>query len=75
MSVIIPDWRSAWRYWSVRMYAALLVMPEVWSAAVAAGLVDGSPDVLVNAMRLTALVGLASRLVAQRMPADAAPRE
>lgn len=29
---LVSDWKDCWRWWSVRFYAALAVVPVVWSS-------------------------------------------
>lgn len=29
---LIPDWRQAWRWWSVRLGALAAALPPLWSA-------------------------------------------
>jgi hypothetical protein len=63
---IIPDWRSAWRWFSVQALAALVALPLVWVGLppdVKSFLPDGAePYILV----LLAAGGLVGRLVDQK---------
>lgn len=67
---LIPDWKDAWRWFSVQALAAIMALPVVWSmlpADVKGFLPDGwEPWVLVT----LAAAGLIGRVIDQgRKPA------
>jgi ABC-type uncharacterized transport system permease subunit len=67
---LVPDWRAAWRWFSVQALVVLAALPLVWStlpADLRAYLPDGwEPYVLL----LVAVGGLAGRLIDQTKAAD-----
>jgi hypothetical protein len=67
---LIDDWRQAWRYYSTWAFAALLVMPDAYTAASAIGLFDGGaiPPVAEWSIRGLAGLGIVARVVRQVRP-------
>lgn len=70
MNILAKDWRQVWRYYSTWALALLAVMPEIYAALVAAGVVDGRemPDVASWIVRAIAVAGIVGRFVSQTRP-------
>ena len=66
---LVPDWRAAWRWFSVQALAAIVMLPVVWASLptdVKAWLPDGAePWVLAT----LAVAGIVGRLVDQKKTA------
>lgn len=62
---LVPDWRKAWRWFSVQALAAIVMLPVVWAslpADVRAWLPDGWEPWVLMALAFAGIVG---RLVDQ----------
>lgn len=75
MSKIISDWRQGWKFYSTWALALLAVMPDVYNALLAAGLLDAEvmPELASWAVRLVAIAGIVSRFISQTRPDAAKP--
>jgi ABC-type uncharacterized transport system permease subunit len=63
--MLVPDWRKAWRWFSVQALAAIVMLPMVWSTLPAdakAWLPDGWEPWVLMALAVAGIVG---RLVDQ----------
>lgn len=72
-SALVPDWRSCWRWWSIRAMSAALALQGAWLALpddLRAGVPDSWAQIVTAALMV---LGLAGRLVAQQPP-EALPR-
>lgn len=76
MAHLIADWRQGYKFYSAWALALLAVMPDVYNALLAAGLLDAEvmPEAASWAVRLVAILGIVSRFISQTRP-DAAPPE
>ena len=60
MMHIIPDWRRAWRWFSVQALALIVALPVVWAAMPAdakAFLPDGWEPWILMALAIAGLIG------------------
>lgn len=65
---IIHDWRNAWRFGSVWLFAIIAAMPELYNTIAALGFMDEAPPAFVWTVRGLAVVGLVTRFVKQHRP-------
>lgn len=74
--IIVSDWRKVWRYYSTWALAVLAVVPDIYAALVAAGLVTGDdmPDIAAWTVRGLAVVGIVSRFINQAKPDGLPPQ-
>lgn len=74
--VIVSDWRDVWRYYSTWALAVLALVPDIYAAVVAAGLVAGDdmPDVAAWLVRGLAVAGIVVRFVNQAKPDGLPPK-
>lgn len=65
---LVPDWRSAWRWFSVQALAILAVLPMVWASLPAdiKAYIPTKYGIYIAAA--IALAGIAGRLVDQKKP-------
>lgn len=75
MSRLISDWRQGWKFYSTWFFATLAVMPDVYNALLAAGLLsaDVMPETAAWIVRLVAIAGIVSRFISQAKPDAAKP--
>lgn len=72
--VIVTDWRKVWRYYSTWALALLALMPDLYAALVASGLLQGDmPAVASWLIRGLAIAGIASRYINQARPKGLPP--
>lgn len=78
--VLVDNWRSALRFYSLWFYAAIGLLPEIADLAVQFGVVASDsvavPEFFANLLRWIAFAGALSRLIKQvkpALPADTAP--
>lgn len=66
--VLIEDWRKMYKMYSVWFFALLMAMPELYNAAITAGLItqDQVPGFFSKIVSLVSFLGLCSRIVAQK---------
>lgn len=66
---LVPDWRSAWRWFSVQALAILAVLPVVWATLPPdiKALIPAKYGLYIAAA--VALAGIAGRLIDQNKPA------
>lgn len=66
--VLIEDWRKCWKLYSVWFFAILMAAPELYNAAISAGLLSQEqvPGLFSKLMSLVSFLGLVSRVVAQK---------
>lgn len=74
--ILVSDWRQVWRYWSTWAFALLALMPDLYQALVAAGLLgDGTmPDTAAWMVRGLAIAGIVSRFINQAKPDGLPPK-
>lgn len=65
---LIPEWKRAWRFYSVWAFAVIVALPELYNAAATLGLFDAAPATLLWSMRGLALAGIVARFVDQARP-------
>lgn len=67
---LIDNWKSAWRFASIWMMAAMAIMPELYNLAISMGVLseDTSPGALVRLMQIMSFLGIAIRMIKQKMP-------
>ena len=65
---LIDEWRHCWKLYSVWIFAFLMAAPELYNAAISAGLISQEqvPGVFSKLMSLVSFVGLVSRVVSQK---------
>lgn len=66
-SILVDDWRQAWRKLSVWAFALVGISPDLYSAIVAMGWLadENVPPAFVWSLRILAVAGVAMRLIRQ----------
>lgn len=65
---LIPDWREAWRWFSVQAFAVIIALPIVW-AALPPDVKSMVPDSWHPWVMLAiAVAGIAGRVIDQKKP-------
>ena len=75
MSKIISNWREGWKFYSAWALALLALMPDIYAALLAAGLIGGSdmPETAAWLVRIVAIAGVVARFVNQAKPEGLPP--
>lgn len=65
---LIDDWKKAWKLYSVWIFALVLAGPDIYNAAVTAGLIsaDHVPALFGRLVNIVGFVGIVSRIVKQK---------
>jgi hypothetical protein len=65
---LINEWRQAWKLYSVWIFALVLAGPDIFNAAVSAGLIsaDHVPALFGRLVNIVGFVGIVSRIVKQK---------
>ena len=69
---IIPDWRQAWRYYSVWGLAALAALPDLYNTLAFSGLFYEMPEPAKWFVRIGATTVMFGRFVQQSKPPEKA---
>lgn len=74
--ILVTDWRDVWKYYTIWALAVLALVPDIYAALVAAGLVTGDsmPDVATWLVRGIAVVGIVARYINQAKPDGLPPK-
>lgn len=74
--ILVTDWRDVWKYYSTWALAVLALVPDIYAALVAAGLLSGDdmPAVATWIVRGVAILGIVSRFINQAKPDGLPPK-
>ena len=74
--IIVSDWRDVLRYYSTWALAVLALVPDIYTALLAAGLLTGDdmPDAATWLVRGVAILGIVSRFINQARPDGLPPK-
>ena len=74
--IIVSDWRDVLRYYSTWALAVLALVPDIYAALLAAGLLTGDdmPDAATWLVRGVAILGIVSRFINQAKPDGLPPK-
>lgn len=74
--ILVSDWRDVWKYYSTWALAVLAVVPDIYAALVAAGLLAGDdmPEVATWLVRGVAIAGIVARFINQARPDGLPPK-
>lgn len=70
---LVPDWRQAWRWFSVQALAIIMVLPLVWAGLPADVKAWVPPEWHIPIIMLLGAGGIAGRLVDQNKPKEPTP--
>lgn len=62
---LIDNVKDCWKLWSVRVYALIMVAPDVYNLIASYDLINGAPEPLIWTIRVLAIIGIVSRLIKQ----------
>ena len=62
---LIDNWRQCWKMASIRVYALIGLMPDIYNAIAAYGWLDQIPDPAMWVIRVMVAAGIASRIIKQ----------
>lgn len=70
---LIPDWKQAWRYYTVWGWACVINLPQLYTMLAASPLADkidmgAIPEPLSMAITTLGIAGLVSRFIDQNKP-------
>lgn len=63
---MIKDWRRAWKFYSMWIFAFLIAFPDLYAEATALGLIQGGH--IEDYFRVFGMMGLVLRVVGQGRP-------
>lgn len=63
---LIEDWRQAWKLHSVRVFALILLFPDLYSGIAAMGWLEQAPPVFMWSVRALGAIGVVARVLSQR---------
>lgn len=69
MSVLVNDWKQAYKMYSVWFIAIIGAFPDIWNLLIQYHVVDSTdlPTFYVRIVNLIAVLGIVSRLVQQKV--------
>ena len=62
----IENWRQCWRLASIRVYALIGLMPDIYNAVAALGWIEQLPEPAMWVVRGLAAAGIAARIIKQK---------
>lgn len=67
---LIDDWKSAWRFISIWVMAFMAILPELYQLAISMGVLseETAPGALVRIMQALSFIGIAMRMIKQKIP-------
>lgn len=74
--ILVSDWREVWKYYSTWAFALLALVPDIYTALVAAGLVESGdmPGTASWIVRGVAIAGIVARFINQAKPDGLPPQ-
>lgn len=68
MLKLVDDWKEAWRFWSVRLFALVLLLPDLYAGIQAMGWLDSAdcPPALAWSIRILGGIGVVARILRQQ---------
>lgn len=74
--ILVSDWRQVWKYYSTWALAVLALVPDIYGALVASGLVANGdiPDAAAWIVRGVAIAGIVVRFINQAKPEGLPPK-
>lgn len=63
---MIPNWREAWKFYSMWIFGAVILFPELYTEARALGLIKA--EWIDEILRGLGIIGIAVRLIGQGKP-------
>jgi hypothetical protein len=70
---LIDNWRQAWKLASIRIFAVILILPDVYDYAHTLGWTEELPESFTWVVRGAALLGVVVRLLKQTEPVKEDP--
>ncbi len=74
---LIPNWKQAWKLFSVQGFAIVAILPDIYNLAIAYGVLEGMavPAEFDRLVKTIAFLGAVSRLIKQKAAEAAVQKE